>query len=86
MHDDVDSRSYAVVVNEAEQYSVWLADRQLPSGWRLAGFTAPSPNAWLISTRCGPTCARVDRCRTADDDGAVSRCPFARRPRPELTP
>lgn len=39
MHDDVDSRSYAVVVNEAEQYSVWLADRQLPSGWRLAGFT-----------------------------------------------
>jgi MbtH protein len=25
---------YAVVVNVEEQYSVWPADRDLPSGWR----------------------------------------------------
>lgn len=28
-----------VVVNDEEQYSVWPADRPLPSGWRSTGFT-----------------------------------------------
>ncbi|MEV0623427.1 MbtH family protein [Nonomuraea sp. NPDC050404] len=27
-----------VVVNHEEQYSVWPADRELPPGWRAAGF------------------------------------------------
>ncbi|GGS13227.1 MULTISPECIES: MbtH family protein [Actinokineospora] len=29
----------SVVVNGEEQYSVWPADRPLPSGWRATGFT-----------------------------------------------
>jgi MbtH protein len=29
-----DDRLYKVVVNDEEQYSVWLADRPLPAGWR----------------------------------------------------
>lgn len=35
--DDEDTRTYKVVVNHEEQYSVWLADRELPAGWREAG-------------------------------------------------
>jgi len=32
-----DDRTFAVVVNEEEQYSVWLADREPPIGWRTIG-------------------------------------------------
>ncbi|HVB20477.1 MAG TPA: MbtH family protein [Ktedonobacteraceae bacterium] len=32
-----DTTIYKVVVNHEEQYSIWLADRENPSGWRDAG-------------------------------------------------
>jgi MbtH protein len=32
-----DGRLYKVVVNDEEQYSIWLADRELPAGWRPEG-------------------------------------------------
>jgi MbtH protein len=32
-----DPRQYMVVMNDEEQYSIWLADRELPAGWRTAG-------------------------------------------------
>jgi len=32
-----DDRTYRVVVNDEEQYSIWLADRELPHGWRPEG-------------------------------------------------
>ncbi|WP_433533534.1 MbtH family protein [Micromonospora sp. CA-263727] len=32
-----DERTYQVVVNDEEQYSIWLADRELPAGWRAEG-------------------------------------------------
>ncbi|MEV6946665.1 MbtH family NRPS accessory protein [Streptomyces sp. NPDC051172] len=35
-HDD---RDYSVVVNEEEQYSIWLLDRPVPAGWRREGTT-----------------------------------------------
>ncbi len=28
---------FHVVVNDEEQYSIWPADRELPSGWRSGG-------------------------------------------------
>jgi MbtH protein len=28
---------YLVVVNDEEQYSIWLAGRELPAGWKPAG-------------------------------------------------
>ena len=31
-----DTRLYKVVVNHEEQYSIWLAHRPLPPGWREA--------------------------------------------------
>jgi uncharacterized protein YbdZ (MbtH family) len=34
-----DTRTYAVVVNHEEQYSIWLADRELPDGWTAVGRT-----------------------------------------------
>ncbi|MFG2330913.1 MbtH family protein [Streptomyces sp. NPDC048604] len=34
---DVDGR-YVVVVNDEEQYSIWSEGRELPAGWREAGF------------------------------------------------
>jgi MbtH protein len=38
MRDEVDDdRIYRAVVNDEEQYSIWLADRPLPAGWRDAG-------------------------------------------------
>ncbi|HEX5115463.1 MAG TPA: MbtH family protein [Pseudonocardiaceae bacterium] len=30
-------RRYKVVVNDEEQYSIWLADRDLPAGWHDEG-------------------------------------------------
>jgi uncharacterized protein YbdZ (MbtH family) len=37
--DDEDKRSYKVVVNHEEQYSLWFADRENAPGWRDAGKT-----------------------------------------------
>jgi MbtH protein len=34
---DEDVRTYRVVVNHEEQYSIWLADRELPRGWSDEG-------------------------------------------------
>ena len=35
--DPQDARTYKVVVNHEEQYSLWPADRENPTGWRDAG-------------------------------------------------
>lgn len=29
---------YRVVVNDEEQYSIWVEDREIPAGWRATGF------------------------------------------------
>jgi MbtH protein len=34
-----DTRRYTVLVNDEEQYSIWLADKTPPAGWRSAGKT-----------------------------------------------
>jgi MbtH protein len=35
--DAEDARRYIVLVNEEEQYSLWLAELQIPGGWRATG-------------------------------------------------
>lgn len=35
--DKDDTRIYRVVVNHEEQYSIWLADKENPLGWRDVG-------------------------------------------------
>ncbi|GAB2934307.1 MbtH family NRPS accessory protein [Micromonospora polyrhachis] len=37
MTGDDDARTYAVVVNDEEQYSICWNDRDLPAGWRREG-------------------------------------------------
>jgi MbtH protein len=34
-----DLRTYSVVMNHEEQYSIWPADKQLPLGWQAVGKT-----------------------------------------------
>jgi MbtH protein len=34
-----DSSRYRVVINHEEQYSIWFADRDVPKGWKDAGFS-----------------------------------------------
>jgi len=36
---DADSRIYHVVSNSSKQYSIWPADRELPTGWIAEGAT-----------------------------------------------
>ncbi|MEU7561039.1 MbtH family protein [Streptomyces eurythermus] len=35
--DDTDGRTCLVVRNDEEQYSIWLADREIPPGWHQEG-------------------------------------------------
>ena len=35
--DAEDPRTYTVVVNREEQYSLWLADSPIPDGWSEVG-------------------------------------------------
>jgi MbtH protein len=37
MSDRSDSRTYKVVMNHEEQYSIWPADRENPLGWTDTG-------------------------------------------------
>lgn len=41
MTDESDDRTYLVVMNHEEQYSIWLADREMPNGWDATGFSGP---------------------------------------------
>lgn len=34
-----DTRTYRVVVNDEEQYSIWPQGRELPAGWSAEGTT-----------------------------------------------
>ena len=39
MDEEEDTRTYTVVVNHEEQYSIWFAGREIPNGWREVGKT-----------------------------------------------
>ncbi|MGV9943194.1 MbtH family protein [Streptomyces sp. NPDC003401] len=39
MSDTAADKTYRVVVNHEEQYSIWDAHRRTPAGWRSSGFT-----------------------------------------------
>lgn len=41
-----DTRTYIVLVNHEEQYSLWLGDREIPPGWSAVG-TPGSKDACL---------------------------------------
>jgi len=35
--DDEYTRTYTVVVNHEEQYSIWFSGREIPAGWHAVG-------------------------------------------------
>jgi MbtH protein len=37
MFEDDDDRTYHVVINDEEQFSIWPTDREVPAGWRATG-------------------------------------------------
>ena len=37
MQDHEDDRDYIVLVNDEEQYSLWLAELPVPQGWKQVG-------------------------------------------------
>ena len=37
--EEEDKTIYNVVANEEEQYSIWPIYKELPKGWRTAGYT-----------------------------------------------
>jgi MbtH protein len=37
--EDDDTRTYTVLINHEEQYSLWLAELAIPEGWRSVGKT-----------------------------------------------
>jgi MbtH protein len=39
--DDDEQRTYAVVRNHEDQYSIWPGDHELPAGWEPVGVTGP---------------------------------------------
>lgn len=36
-NEEEDTRTYRAVMNHEEQYSIWLADKELPLGWKDVG-------------------------------------------------
>lgn len=39
--ENEDNRTYRVVVNHEEQYSIWLAHKEIPLGWKDVGKSGP---------------------------------------------
>lgn len=40
-NDSEDRRTYKVVVNDEQQYSLWASDQPNAAGWMDAGFSGP---------------------------------------------
>ena len=71
--NDMDERTYAVVLNDEEQYSIWAADRELPLGWRDAGKEGLKPEvlAWIeqVWTDMRPLGLRQKMAQAEGEDG-----------------
>ncbi|MFI7602128.1 MbtH family protein [Actinoplanes sp. NPDC049681] len=40
-HERTEGRTFLVVVNDEEQYSIWDEAAPVPAGWRATGFAGP---------------------------------------------
>ena len=56
MDDQADEREYKVIINDEEQYSILLADKTVPAGWKYVGKSGAK--AACLAYIDGPTCAR----------------------------
>ena len=69
--DDLDQfRTYVVVVNAEEQYSMWPADREIPQGWRDTGKRGSKDDCLAyIKEVWGDKPPALPRKRIKDDSG-----------------
>jgi MbtH protein len=73
MFEDDDGRTYVVVVNHEEQYSIWPDGREIPAGWRSVGVTGEKPVclAYIekVWTDMRPLSLRKEMARWASEAG-----------------
>jgi len=82
-----DTREYIVLVNDEEQYSIWLAYNEIPSGWTAVGprgekkdclawigqnWTDMTPKSLRAAVRSGN--ADSSRAAAGVSEGPVSSC------------
>jgi MbtH protein len=67
--DREDERTYVVVVNHEEQYSIWLDGKALPNGWRPAGKSGTKSEclAWVKEAWTDMTPASLRAARSPKD-------------------
>jgi MbtH protein len=74
--EDIDTRTYQVVRNDEEQYSIWPADRDLPAGWQSEGTTGTKDECLTrisaVWTDMRPRSLRLEMDRTASESGGVT--------------
>lgn len=81
VEDEPDGRTYVVVYNDEEQYSIWWAERELPAGWYADGTSGTRAECLAhideVWTDMRPLSLRnqMDRDRAAEtvDSGAAER-------------
>jgi len=63
--EEEDPRVYLAVVNDEEQYSIWLDGKAIPNGWRAAGKSGTRSEclAWIkeVWTDMTPASLRAAR-------------------------
>ncbi|HEV2552117.1 MAG TPA: MbtH family NRPS accessory protein [Stellaceae bacterium] len=75
MRDDAaeDTHTYTVLVNDEEQYSLWLAELPIPGGWRSTGQVGPKQECLdyvrRVWTDLRPLSLRKALAAQARDDG-----------------
>jgi MbtH protein len=70
--DGEDTRTYLVVVNDEEQYSIWFADREPPAGWRAEGFTGGRAECLEYVDRVWTDMRPLSLRRAMDEQAAVA--------------
>lgn len=73
MTDEEDRRTYRVVVNHEEQYSIWMADRDLPAGWSDAGKQGTKDECLAYIKEVWTDMRPLSLRRRMDGDGGASR-------------
>jgi len=73
--EDIDTRTYQVVRNDEEQYSIWPADSDLPPGWQSEGTTGTKDECLArisaVWTDMRPRSLRLGMAGTAESGGAT---------------
>ncbi|WP_037853609.1 MbtH family protein [Streptomyces sp. NRRL S-340] len=65
-----DERTYLVVRNHEEQYSIWPAGQDVPAGWAAEGFEGPKSDCLAHIAEVWTDLRPLSLRRAGDDKGA----------------